>query len=386
LNAAATSLDANALIKVAEGATGLSDWGDTPFLDALEILCRSASQDDLSHPSDALGVFRENILRLMGLRLRMTADRNAHPEIPAQVIRKPLIVIGLPRSGTTILHSLLSQDPRNRSPQKWEVDQPSPPPRAESYASDPRIADAAAAIERVDPTFRAMHQMGATLPEECNNLQMASFRSLNFWARLKLPGYSRWLIEQADMAPAYEFHRQFLQHLQAFAPRDRWVLKGPPHLFWPETLLETYPDARVVMTHRDPAEVLPSNASLIAHLRGVTDAAEAKAVGAEQMIWLQGLDRTMAYRSRTPRPDRFVDVHYRDFIADPLAAVRAIYAHFDIDLTQDAGAAMRAFMANNQPEKHGKHVYTAEQFGLDAGTLHRECGKYIQHYGIEVRS
>ena len=379
------AVDADALVRRAEAETSLADWGDTPFRDALEILCRSA-RDDQPRRADALPAFEANILRLMGLRLRMTADRNAHPEIPRQRIGRPLIVMGLPRSGTTILHSLLSRDPRLRSPQKWEVDQPSPPPRIDTYASDPRIADAAAAIEKVDPTFRAMHQMGATLPEECNNLQMASLRSLNFWARMALPSYSRWLLEEADMAPAYAFHRQFLQHLQAFAPRERWVLKGPPHVFWPETLLATYPDACIVMTHRDPAEVLPSNASLIAHLRGVSEAVDAKSVGAEQMIWLEGLKRTMAYRERAARPGQFVDIQYRDFVSDPLEAVRVIYAHFGIELTADAEVAMRAFMADNQQEKHGKHVYTAEQFGLDAKTLHREFADYIHRYDIQVRA
>lgn len=384
MSATISRMDPDALIRRAEADAQLSNWGDAPFLDALEVLCRSVREDQPRRPNDVVA-FEANILRFMNIRLRMMADRAAYPEIAAQKIEQPLIVMGLPRSGTTILHSLLSQDPRLRSPQRWEVDEPSPPPRTETYSTDPRIERAARAVEEIDPVFRAMHQMGATLPEECNHLQSGSFRSLNFWARLALPTYSRWLLDEANMRPAFDYHRQFLQHLQAYAPRDRWVLKSPPYLFWPKDLLLAYPDACIVMTHRDPAEVLPSNASLVAHIRGSDGPENAKGVGAEQMIWLRGVERTMAYRAREARKGQFIDVQYRDFLANPIETIRTIYAYFNIEMTQDVEAAMRAFMVENRQGKHGEHNYTAEKFGLEADIMHSRFASYIDHYNIPVR-
>jgi hypothetical protein len=294
-------------------------------------------------------------------------------------------VVGLPRSGTTILHSLLSQDPAVRSPQKWEVDEPSPPPRRETYDSDPRIAVCAAAVDRLEPEFRAMHQVEATLPEECNGIMMPSLQSLNFWAATRLPAYSDWLLDEADMRPAYRFHKQFLQHHQAFAPGARWVLKAPPHLLWMDVLMETYPDARIVVTHRDPAQVLPSNASLIAFLRRRAADVDPHGVGEEQVrIWGEGVRRTMAYRASAGDDGRFLDTYYADFVRAPLDTVKAIYRHFDLPLTAEAESRMVRFMEENRQGKHGEHSYTPEMFGLSAARVHRDFAEYIDHYRIKT--
>jgi len=184
---------------------------------------------------------------------------------------------------------------------------------------------------------------------------------------------------------AYDAHREALQHMQAFNPRAVWTLKSPPHLLWMDKLLEAYPDARIVMTHRDPAVSLASNASLIAHRRGGSEHVDLKAVGREQLdIWGEGLRRTMRYRQSSGRGAQFCDSHYSDFISDPIGAVACIYDHFGIELTAEAEAAMRAFLDSNQKDKHGKHHYTAEQFGLDPATLRRELAEYIDTYRIKV--
>jgi len=377
-------LDASEFLNKAEQRTGLTDWGEIPFRESLDVLCRSAQEECLrGRPAEA---FAANIDGILAKRLRLVADRKTYPEIARQQVRRPLFVTGLPRSGTTILHSLLSQDPAHRSPQKWELDDPSPPPRAETYDSDPRIAVAAAAVERIEPEFRAMHQMGAQLPEECIQLQILSFQSLVFWAAHDLPTYSEWLMGEADTLPSFQFHRHYLQHLQAFAPKERWVLKAPSHMFWLDKLLEVYPDAGIVVMHRDPAEVLPSNASMVAFIRNRMGEVDPRAIGADQVrVWGTAVQRAMDFRARTPRPEQFFDTHYSDFIRDPLTVVRAIYQHFDMTLTPEAEAAMRAFMAENRQDKHGKHVYSAEQFGLDKPTLHRAFAGYIDHYGVRTR-
>jgi len=372
------------LMEQARRTTSLDDFGSTQFEDALNVLCRAAREDK---PRSDQGVARlaSNIGRQLGLRLNLAADRKKHPEISRQEIKAPLIIIGLPRSGTTILHSLLAQDPAARSPQCWEMKHPFPPPRAETYETDPRISLTDAEIETFDPEFRAMHRMAATLPEECNSLVEASFRTMNYWAQMALPSYVDWLLNDAAMKPAYAFHRQFLQHLQAFAPRDYWVLKAPPHIFWPDSLLDTYPDARIVMTHRDPRQVLPSNASLIAQVRGASEEVNAREVGADQLLWKIGIQRTMALRSTWPRPEQFFDTYYKNFISDPLKVVRQIYDHFGMDLSEEAEGRMRRFMASNEKEKHGKHVYSATQFGLEPARIAEEFSEYMETFGLGDR-
>ncbi len=345
------------------------------------MLCRSVRED---RPRSEQGATRliANIKRQLNTRLNLAATRKEQPEVARQEIKSPLILVGLPRSGTTILHSLLAQDPAARSPQRWEMTYPFPPPQSETYETDARIARVDAEIETFDPEFRAMHRMAANLPEECNSLVEASFRTMNYWASMALPTYMQWLLHDAPMAPAYAFHKQFLQHLQAFAPRDYWVLKAPPHIFWMDSLLETYPEARIVMTHRDPRQVLPSNASLIAQVRSGSEEVDPKEVGADQLLWKIGLQRTMTLRSKWRRPEQFFDTYYNDFIRDPLEVVRQIYDHFGMNLNEDAEQRMRLFMENNEREKHGKHIYTAEQFGLRADVIAEEFADYMNRFDL----
>jgi hypothetical protein len=382
MNEAVPMLDPARLIADAEAETGLGDWGAPEFMSALDLLCHSAV-DEAGLQGAALAGFAANIRRLLANRLRLYADRAAHPEIAAQAIVAPIIVTGLPRGGTTILHALLAQDPAARSPAKWEVDRPSPPPRTETYGTDRRIAIAEAAVAALPDIFRAMHAMGATLPEECNSIQMMAFRSPNFGASANLPSYMRWLIEEADMAPAFALHRHVLQHLQAFAPAHHWVLKAPPYLWWPNALFDAYPDARVVVTHRDPAQVMASNASLIAYLRSWTGNPDPVAVGAEQVAqWRVGLDRLHAFRSTGAHAGSFLDTYYADFIRSPMTVVARIYDHFGMTLTSEAEIAMTQFLGRNVQGKHGRHDYAAETFGLSREGLHRDFADYIAAYAI----
>lgn len=379
-------LDPDVLCRGAEQATGLTDWDEPPFREALERLCASAR--DESGQDEACQVrFAARVTELLTTRLHLYADRAAMPEIARQQIVAPIIVTGLPRGGTTILHALLAQDPCARSPQSWEANAPSPPPRAETYTSDPRIAAAQAGIDALPPTFRAMHTVGATLPEECNSIMQPAFLSPNFGATLNLPSYMAWLIEEADMAPAFALHRHVLQALQAFAPRPWWVLKAPPYLWWPEGLFDAYPDARLVVTHRDPGEVMASNASLIAFLRGLNGPVDRKFVGAEQVDqWSVGLERMEAFRTRSDAPKAIVDVHYRDIVGDPLGVVEKVYSAFGIELNAAARRAMEDFMAKNQQGKHGKHDYDAADYGLEPAAIRTRFADYIARRAIPVKS
>ena len=378
-------LGAEELVARAQEHAKLDAWGEPPFRDALDILCRSFVAESGATPEQT-AIFEAQLLALLVKRLRFYADRATHPEIAAQPIETPLFVIGFPRSGTTILHALLASDPRARSPLSWELAEPSPPPRSDTFTSDPRIARQQAAIEKLPATFRAMHAMGATLPDECNAIMQLAFRSLNFAASRPLPSYQGWLLE-TDMAPAFSVHRHMLQHLQAFAPRDNWVLKAPPHLFHLDALFAAYPDARIVFTHRDPASIMASNASLISFLHEMTgNAVDKKKLGSDETAkWKLGMDRTMRFRDAHPQlADRFVDVQYADLIRDPLALVEVVYDHFGFATDADAISAMKGFIAANRQGKHGAHHYTAEEFGLSRAGLHESFADYIERYSVAL--
>jgi hypothetical protein len=370
-------LDVAKLLAAAEQATSLSDWGAPEFRNALDRLCALTGADDAL--ADQIGTQLEK-------RLHLYADRTAHPEIAVQEIIAPIFVVGFPRSGTTILHALLAADPRARSPLTWELGAPSPPPRAETALADPRIAATQAGIEQLPQQFRAMHAMGATLPDEDNSIMQLAFRSLNFAATREMPDYVGWLLD-CDMAPAFALHRHMLQHLQAFHKRDWWVLKAPPHLFVLDALFATYPDARIIFTHRDPASIMPSNASLIAFLHEMSgNVVDRAALGKlETAKWRKGMERASAFRAEHPElSGRFFDLQYRDFTTNPMAAVEAVYRWLNIALPAEPRAAMTAFLADSRQGKHGKHDYTPEQFGMSADSIRAEFADYMTNYNVPI--
>lgn len=379
------TFDAEELMRRARAQTGLDDFGETPFKEALEELCRSVREDAPRTP-EAIALIEWHVMKHLSDRLRITADRAAHPEIARQTIRAPLVIVGLPRSGTTILHSILSCDRAALSPLRWLLSYPSPPPRAETFETDPRIAQVEAEVEQIDAAFKAMHRMGAQLPEECNSVQLASFLSVNYPAYIPMPGYSRWLLNEADMGPAYAFEKEFLQHLQAFNPREYWVLKGPPHLHWLDILLHTFPDARIVVTHRDPGQVIGSITSMICHLLQSASSVDKAAIGAEQMAaWSLGIQRMMAFRRSWHAPEQFVDVQYDDLLTDPMSVVQTIYDHFGMELTDETRNRMRLFIADNAQEKHGKHIYDLRDYGMDPAAVREAMSDYIDTFSIPLK-
>ena len=197
-------------------------------------------------------------------------DRKRFPEIADVAIERPVFIVGLPRTGTTILHDILDQDPANRAPLTWELMFPSPPPTTEDAATDPRIAACQATIpvgDRHSELFKAMHPMGALLSQECVVMMGEAMCTPLFHNQFRVPCYQDWVDDEADWAPVYEFHRRQLQHLGWRKPGDRWVLKTGAHLWALEHLLDTYPDARIVFTHRDPVKSMTSYASLTTLVR-----------------------------------------------------------------------------------------------------------------------
>jgi hypothetical protein len=385
-------LDEASLVDEAIAAAGgANDFGEGPFLEPLRLLLGSLEEEArLSFLGRTIA--RRTLVRVVRNRLQLVADRKRHPEIASVEVRRPLVVVGLPRTGSTILHDLLACDPASRAPLTWECDAPSPPPDRATFDSDPRIAASDAEIAGVDrliPGFRAMHPMGARMSQECVVLNMHAMATPIFHNSYRVPTYEDWLDDACDQAPVYAFHRRQLQHLQWRCPGERWVLKSGGHMWALDRLLETYPDACVVATHRDPVKVAASFASLATLVRSMaSDAVDAREVAADWTPRLaRVLDRAVDVRdSGRFAPERFYDMYFTDLLKDPMGVVERIYDHFDIPLSGAAADAMRAFIADNPQGKHGVHRYSPEAYGLDPARERERFGRYVERFGIEAET
>ena len=378
-------LDRDALLADAQSRVRLDDFGDETFREPFARLIDSLEREaDLT----LLGriAARQDMIRLLSNRLRLVNDQKRHPDILARPVVRPLFVTGLPRTGTTLLHGLLAQDPAHRVPLNWETMAPSPSPERAAYHSDRRIGQAErflAWFHRLNPDIKRIHPLGARLPEECLIITSHSFFSLQFQTMYHVPSYETWLEEQ-DLRICYEWHRRVLQQLQRRIP-GRWVLKAPAHLFGIEALFAAYPDAGVIFTHREPLEVAGSLASLTAVLRSTfSDGVDPKAVGPEMSgRWSDAMYRALRARDAGVAPaERFYDVRYLDLLHDPIATVRGIYAHFDLPFRPGVEDAMRRYLAEHRKDRHGRHEYTLAEFGLEVEQERERYRAYRERFRL----
>jgi hypothetical protein len=387
LRLASDRLDLEKLLARARRVTKLDDFGADDHREPLEVLVASLNADA---KLNAFGRFfaTRQLMELLTQRLQLVEARKRDPAIAAQHLERPLIVMGLPRTGTTLLYGLLAQDPANRSPLSWEVDDPCPPPEAATYHSDSRIEITEKRFEQLRqlaPGFQAIHPIGSLLPQECIVLTASAFRSIRFEMCFDVPGYQEWL-KVADMAPAYRWHRHFLEHLQSHHALERWVVKSPGHLGPVDAMMGEYPDAMVVQTHRDPLKVVPSVSSLEYTMRTVSsDAVDPIALGDQQLrLWSTFLNHGMETRDGLVRhAGQFLDLHFREIVADPIGCVARIYDHFGLELSAVAEQRMRAFVASNPRDAHGTHTYTLEMFGLRPDAVRAAFKGYCERFGVE---
>jgi hypothetical protein len=379
-------LDAKRLLDRARRRTGLSDFGGGAFREPLGVLLDAFESEAALSPIGRWAA-RSDVLRLLENRLRMVDTWKRYPEIAEGAIRRPIFILGLPRTGTTILHALLAEDPRNRVPLTWEVMHPWPPPEAATHRSDPRIARVEkhlAGVDRLIPGFQAMHPMGALLPQECVALTAHDFATMIYHTTHRVPSYQAWL-DAADLRPVYASHRRQLQYLQWRCPGERWVLKSPGHLWALDALLHEYPDARIIQTHRDPLQVVASLTSLVTLLRTLSsDRVDPLEIAIDWTRRLaQGLQRTMRVREGgLPAEARVVDLPFADLMADPFGAIRGVYERFGLDLEAPAEARMRRFLAANPQDKHGAHRYRFEDTGLALEVERRRFAAYADRFAV----
>jgi hypothetical protein len=382
-----SALDTDRLVELALGASRLDDFGEPTWREGLERYVAALRDEAHLHELGEQIVGGE-IVEYLSTRLGLVDWRNRHPEIADADVTPPIVIVGQARTGTTILHDLLAQDPSNRVPLTWEVDRPLPPPESATYDTDPRIAASQELLESVElviPGFQAMHPMGARLPQECVRMTGGDFRSMIFPTQYRVPSYAHWLLDEADMAPAYRWHRIYLQHLQSRHPAPRWVLKSPGHLWCLGALLAEYPNALLVQTHRDPLRIIASLSSLMSVLRRLgSDDISVPDIAAEFAGYLvDGLDRSVSARTDGTAPaDRVVDVQFRAFMTDPFSTIHEVYDRLGLGLGADAERRMRAFLAENTTEKHGGHQYTFADTELDADEWRERTRAYQDYFDV----
>jgi hypothetical protein len=366
---------------------GLEDLGTGPFTEPLELFVSSLASDARLNPVGQY-IARERALAHIVNRLQYVNDRKLYPAIARQKIVKPVFIIGLVRTGTTILHDVLAQDPANRAPLTWEVTFPSPPPATATFRSDPRIARCEAGFPPLDERrekFKAMHPMGAQLSQECVVMMGDAMCTPLFHNQFRVTRYQDWVDREADWAHVYDFHQQQLQHLQSSHPGERWVLKTGAHMWGLEHLLAAYPDARIVFTHRDPVKSLTSYASLTALVRSMgSDQVDPAEVADDWNPRLRrALEHAVAVRTAKEYPQAvFYDMRFSEFIRDQFAVVRQIYEAFDLPMSAEAEARMKWFIADNPQGKHGIHRYSPEEYGIRPELVRRDFRPYIERFDL----
>jgi hypothetical protein len=378
-------LDEASLLAHAERTTGLADFGDDLWREPFRVLVTSLEEEAQLTLMGRL-MARNDILLWLGTRLRVVDTLKRHPEILEEKIEAPMVIVGLPRSGTSILFELLSRDPEVGVPLMWEALQPCPPPEAATYDTDARIAQADHLFtqwNRVAPEFASMHEMRGDIPAECGLLMAGTFVSDHIAALHQAHSYSAWCAE-ADYLPVYRYHKTILQILQWKNPRRRWLLKAPEHQVHLDTLLKVYPDARIVQTHRDPIVCMASATSLMGTLYYMRSDQHFNAQLFDNIIMGEAtarrLEQVIAQRDQGIVPEaNIADSRYQDLMDDPLACIEGIYAHFGMTLTDDARQRMRDYLASKPRGKFGRHDYIVDERKAKDRPMFR---RYQELYGV----
>lgn len=350
-------------------AVGLDDFGsdDDNYREALAVLLESyAREADFTELGSKMSRFF--LRNALIARLVSEASWKQHPQHADVPIDRPMFVTGLPRTGTTALHRLLSADPAHQGLELWLAEFPQPRPPRETWSQNPIFQQLDAQFAKAhqeNPDYTGLHYMTADEVEECWQLLRQSVHSVSYETLAHVPTYARWLADQ-DWVPSYRRHRRNLQLIGQNDPAKRWVLKNPSHLFALDALFAVYPDALVVQCHRPAETIMASMCSLAQHTtEGWSNAFVGTTIGNDSMeTWSRGLELFNAQRAQHDA-DQFCDVDYFDLIADPIAAVAGIYAHFGIELTGAARAAMQTSHAESRKGPRApRHTYSLSDYGL----------------------
>ena len=359
----------------AKERSGLSDFGGFSYQEPLKKLIESINSESGMNAGGFWGQ-RERIINILINRARIEELIVKHPEILAETIVNPVVIVGLPRTGTTMLHRILASDSRFYAPIWFETRFPAPKPGEDFRVKDSRIDDAkleVAAMLDANPDLASIHPIDAEAADEEIMLLEQSFYSTMPPAFCNLPSYVTWL-EEHDNTPGYEYLKRLLQALQWQKKQkgqnaQRWLLKTPHHLHHMDVLLSVFPDAKVIQSHRDPLETIPSIASFNTALWKLSaDQVDEKVVGDySSRKFAKGMIDTMTVRKS--HPDAVLDVHYRETIKTPFESIGKVYNFIGMELTDEALKAMQQWQTDNKREDRASHQYTLEQFGYTQESL-----------------
>ncbi len=377
-------IDADNIIGRAKKKAGFS--GSIPKAEeGLQILVNSINNEGRPNPFGALAV-RGLLERILYGRYKIEHEIAKNPWIEGQKIEQPVFIIGMPRTGTTILHAILHEDPAHRSPLAWECLLPYPAASPDTFRNNEQlrtIEKEFGQLFKLVPDFRRKHYMEADAPQECLGITAFDFNSFQFSAQLYLPSYMDWFSDESDMLGTMRFHKRFLQYLQSGGVKGkRWLLKSPVHLRRLPEIFEIYPDARIIMTHRGPADIVSSTASLISSVRTLySDKEDQNVTGREQAIlWSKYFDRFIESRKSLGKEDQIIDLKFEDFVKDQVGTIEKIYTRFGWKLSDEARSNFKTFLHKNPKDKHGKHVYSLDAFGLKEDEVNQQFSKYLEFY------
>jgi len=374
--------DVDKMLRVAERKARYSDWGPTSFREGLELLVKAHNEDGQLHPLGRKLIYDGYVNRLVQ-RLQVVKARAEQPTIAEQEVTSPVLIGGLPRTGTTLLHRVLARDPRLRGPLCWETEEPAPPPHPASADTDPRAKKydrTWGLIYRLAPRAEVIHFKSGTLVDECYPLLERSFTCLNQGVFVARPEYQQWLwsATPATIDASYEFYRQQLQLLQLHYPPRRWVLKAPAHAPFLDGFARAFPDARIIYTHRDPVTLVGSVASLLTATRSIVyrriDPAE---IGEEALDAVDAMTGRIIRARATMPASYFLDVEYDRLTRDTISVLGDIYGFVGLEFDDDMREQAKRWVAAVNAEKRGEHRYDVRDFGLEEEIIRRRLCDYI---------
>ena len=376
------ALDEEALVQAAVKATGLTEFGDDYHREGLLRLLESVENDAALHLSGQL-TFRETIVGSLINRLLLTEACKRTPEIFQRPLKSPIIVLGLPRSGTTFLQRLLAMDPAHRAVPWWELARPLPSPGSNGKSDRRRqvFQKKLRRLQKLTPDLDSKHYTRVDTPEECIWLLASTFLSPLFWALAPVYGYLDWYMSQ-DRLQAYYEYRLLLQVLQAADPTRRLVLKSSTHTGAVETLLQTIPGSLLIQTHRNPVETSASLASLFFSLHSrTTERLDVRRM-TEAILSFHEHQIARNLEARDAHPGSLFDVYYNQLVVDPIGTVRDIYDHYGLAWSEEFAERLNCYLQQNPRGKHGAHLYAPENFGQTRDTISKRFAAYIERFEL----
>jgi hypothetical protein len=376
--------DEEGVLEDARQVTSLSDFGPDDFHEGLRVLLRTYAEGPLTERGRKSA--RRRVVGLLATRLRVAKALRQHGEIAQRELPQPMVLTGLPRSGTSALFNLLASDPSARALLLWETQFPDPLEGAAIGAPDPRRAAIEAHYAKsreLNPEFTKIHFASADTPEECVLLHAYAMTGVHLGTEVMIEPYASWY-RGHDLHGMYDYYKLLLQMLDWQRPGERWLLKAPAHMWGIDALIDTFPDVSIVWSHRNPLACTASICSMTHALMDGKIEFEKSALGPVVMdFYATSLERGLAARDRRDS-SRFIDVTHDEFVERPMAVADKIYDHFGLPLGESARSAMEAHTRANPKGRHGAHEYSLDDWGLTKEQVRSRFAAYAERFGIEM--